>query len=60
MPLSYDWTGMKTLVDNMMPGGNTNQGIGLAWGWLSLVGGGPFPSPPARIRTTSIRASSSC
>jgi hypothetical protein len=45
-PLSYEWTAMKTLIDNMVPGGNTNQGIGLAWGWLSLVGGGPFPSPP--------------
>ena len=37
---------MKNLVDSMTPGGNTNQGIGLAWGWLSLVGGGPFPAPP--------------
>jgi Flp pilus assembly protein TadG len=46
-PLSYDWSGMTTLVNNMTPNGNTNQGIGLAWGWLSLVGGGPFPAPPA-------------
>jgi uncharacterized protein YegL len=44
--LSYDWSGMTTLVNNMTPNGNTNQGIGLAWGWLSLVGGGPFPAPP--------------
>ena len=29
------------------PGGNTNQAIGLALGWMSLVGGGPFPTPPA-------------
>ncbi|MGC1693028.1 MAG: pilus assembly protein TadG, partial [Pseudolabrys sp.] len=28
-PLSYDWTGMNTLVDNMSPAGNTNQAIGL-------------------------------
>jgi Flp pilus assembly protein TadG len=46
MPLSYNWTAMTTLVNNMSSGGNTNQGLGLAWGWLSLVGGGPFPSPP--------------
>jgi Flp pilus assembly protein TadG len=47
MPLSYDWTTMTTLVNNMSPGGNTNQAIGLAHGWMSLVGGGPYPTPPA-------------
>jgi len=46
-PLSYDWTGMTTLVNNMSPAGNTNQAIGLAHGWMSLVGGGPYPTPPA-------------
>jgi hypothetical protein len=43
--LSYDWTGMTTLVNQMYPNGNTNQAIGLAWGWLSLVGGGPLTAP---------------
>jgi uncharacterized protein YegL len=47
MPLNYNWTAMKTLVDGMSPNGNTNQAIGLAHGWMSLVGGGPFPTPPA-------------
>ena len=47
MALSYNWSGMTTLVNNMSPGGNTNQAIGLALGWMSLVGGGPFPTPPA-------------
>ena len=51
--LSYDWTAMNTLVDNMSPNGNTNQAIGLQLGWMSLVGGGPFPTSPAWIRTTS-------
>ena len=37
---------MNTLVNNMSPAGNTNQGIGLQIGWLSLVGGGPFPVVP--------------
>jgi Flp pilus assembly protein TadG len=46
MPLSYNWSAMTTLVNNMSPGGNTNQAIGLAQGWMSLVGGGPFPPPP--------------
>jgi Flp pilus assembly protein TadG len=47
MPLSYDWAGMTTLVNSMTPNGNTNQAIGLQLGWQSLVGGGPFPAPPA-------------
>ena len=47
LPLSYNWTSMKTLVSGMQSNGNTNQGIGLAHGWMSLVGGGPYPAPPA-------------
>jgi Flp pilus assembly protein TadG len=43
--LSYDWTTMNSLVNQMTPGGNTNQAIGLALGWQSLVGGGPFTAP---------------
>jgi Flp pilus assembly protein TadG len=43
--LSYDWTGMSSLVNSMSPNGNTNQGIGLQLGWQSLVGGGPFTAP---------------
>ena len=43
--LSYDWSAMNTLVSNMSPAGNTNQGIGLALGWMSLAGGGPFTVP---------------
>ena len=29
----------------MSPNGNTNQAIGLALGWMSLTGGGPFTAP---------------
>jgi Flp pilus assembly protein TadG len=43
--LSYDWTTMNSLVDQMYPNGSTNQPIGLVWGWQSLVGGGPFSVP---------------
>lgn len=46
MGLSYDWSSMTSLVNNMSPNGSTNQAIGLAWGWLSLAGGGPFSVPP--------------
>jgi Flp pilus assembly protein TadG len=45
MGLSYDWTTMKNLVTGMSAAGNTNQGIGLALGWMSLTGGGPFTMP---------------
>lgn len=45
MGLSYNWTAMSNLVDQMYPNGNTNQPIGLVWGWLSLVGGGPLTAP---------------
>jgi Flp pilus assembly protein TadG len=45
--LSYDWTAMTNLVNSMYPNGNTNQGIGLQHAWMSLVGGGPYPAPPA-------------
>ena len=45
MGLSYDWSAMNTLVNNMTPAGNTNQAIGLALGWMSLAGGGPFTVP---------------
>ena len=48
MPLSYNWSAMTTLVNNMSPAGNTNQAIGLAHGWMSLVGGGTYPTPPAK------------
>ena len=45
--LTYDWNTLNTLVDDMTPVGNTNQPIGLVWGWQSLVGGGPFGTVPA-------------
>ena len=60
MPLSYNWTAMTTLVNSMQPAGNTNQGIGLAIGWMSLVGGGPSRPRLRRIRLISTRKSSSC
>jgi len=45
MPLSSDWSGLKSEIDNMTPTGNTNQAIGLAWGWMTLIGGDPFNAP---------------
>jgi Flp pilus assembly protein TadG len=46
VPLTYDWSSLKTAIGNLEPTGNTNQGIGLAWGWLTLgVGVAPFNAP---------------
>jgi Flp pilus assembly protein TadG len=45
MPLSYSWSSLKTLIDNMEPTGMTNQGIGLAWAWMTLGAGAPFNAP---------------
>jgi Flp pilus assembly protein TadG len=48
LPLGNSWDAMNTVVTNLYPLGGTNQPIGLVWGWQSLVGGGPFPTPPAK------------
>ena len=45
MPLSYDWSALKTMIGTLQPTGNTNQGIGMAWGWLTLGTGAPFNAP---------------
>ena len=45
MPLSYNWTGLKSLVDSMTPNGNTNQAIGMAWAWQSLAQTSPLNAP---------------
>jgi hypothetical protein len=45
MGLSYDWTDLNETVDAMTPVGNTNQTIGLAWGWQALTQGDPFDNP---------------
>ena len=37
MPLSYDWTALKNKINTMVPTGNTNQSVGLAWGWMTLL-----------------------
>jgi len=46
MGLTYNWTQLNQTVDAMVPNGYTNQAIGLAWAWQSLVGGGPLTMPP--------------
>jgi hypothetical protein len=45
MPLSYDWTGIKTMITAMQPTGGTNQPIGLAWAWMTLQQATPMNAP---------------
>lgn len=45
LPLTYDWTALKSKIDDMSPAGNTNQAIGMAWGWLSLLQQSPLNAP---------------
>jgi Flp pilus assembly protein TadG len=47
VPLTNTWATVKNSITAMQPTGNTNQGIGLAWGWMTLSAGLPF-NPPAK------------
>jgi Flp pilus assembly protein TadG len=40
--MTYDWTALSNEVDAMYPTGNTNQTIGMAWGWQALTDGDPM------------------
>jgi len=42
---TYDWTALGNKVDAMVAAGNTNQAIGLAWGWQSLTQSSPLNAP---------------
>jgi len=46
--MSNQWSTLKTQIDNMSPSGNTNQAVGLAWGWLSLSTTNPPLQAPAK------------
>jgi Flp pilus assembly protein TadG len=49
-PLSRDFAALKASIDAMTPTGNTNTGIGLAWGLAMLTPGAPLSTaqPPNR------------
>ena len=54
IPLSYNWTALKTAVNAMQPTGGTNQAVGLAWAWQTLLPGSASPLPaPAEDANTS-------
>jgi len=56
MPLSYDWSALKSLIDKMTPNGNTNQAIGMAWGWQSLAQTAPLNAPAKDPNYTNVDA----
>jgi Flp pilus assembly protein TadG len=44
--MSNSWSTLKQQITNMTPAGNTNQAVGLAWGWQSLSTiNGPIAAP---------------
>jgi Flp pilus assembly protein TadG len=45
LPLTHNWTALNSKIDTMQPVGNTNQAIGLAWGWQSLSQVAPLNAP---------------
>jgi len=51
--LGNDWTALNNKVDAMSPNGNTNQTVGLAWGWQSLTEDVPLSAaalPPDTVQ----------
>jgi Flp pilus assembly protein TadG len=45
VPLSYNWSSLKSTINAMQPTGGTNQPIGLAWAWQSLSQATPLNAP---------------
>jgi hypothetical protein len=52
MPLSNNWTSLKSKIDSMSANGNTNTTIGLEWAWHSLTQGAPLSAPSEDSRYT--------
>jgi Flp pilus assembly protein TadG len=52
IPMSYSWSTLKTAVNAMQPTGGTDQSVGLAWAWQSLLQTGPIPAPAEDPNTT--------
>jgi len=50
--LSYSWSTLTTLVNNMTAGGTTNQTVGLDWGMMAQTGGNPLNAPALPANTS--------
>ena len=51
-PMSNQWQTLKDQISAMTPSGNTNQAVGLAWGWQSLSTTNPPIAAPAKDSTS--------
>ena len=51
-PMSNQWQTLKDQINAMTPSGNTNQAVGLAWGWQSLSTTNPPIAAPAKDSTS--------
>lgn len=49
--MSNQWQTLKDQITAMSPSGNTNQSVGLAWGWQSLSTTNPPIAAPAKAST---------
>jgi Flp pilus assembly protein TadG len=47
MPLTHTWADLHTRIDAMVPSGNTNVTIGLAWAWHALTQSEPMTQAAA-------------
>ena len=52
--LGHDWNVLSNKVDAMSPSGNTNQTIGLAWGWQALTQDLPMSAAALPADTTQV------
>jgi Flp pilus assembly protein TadG len=56
VPLSYNWTALKATIAAMQPTGGTDQAVGMAWAWESLLQGAPMNAPAEDPNYTYNRA----
>jgi Flp pilus assembly protein TadG len=45
VPMSTNWTSLKATVNAMQPTGGTDQAVGMAWAWESLLTTAPLNAP---------------
>jgi hypothetical protein len=56
VPLSYNWTALKATIAAMQPTGGTDQAVGMAWAWESLLQNAPMNAPAEDSNYTYNRA----
>ena len=54
-PMSNQWQTLKDQINAMTPSGNTNQAVGLAWGWQSLSTTNAPIAAPGKDNTSAYR-----